>query len=317
MKRPVITFVLSIIPVVSGAAETLLIADKAADVLLFFDTETRRVTHSVPVGGNPHEVVVTLDGRFAITSNPGSNTISFVDLRTREEVDRLESPSFRFPHGMAIHPSGRTLYLTSEQEKLLLSIDLAKREIVAEVSTEMGGSHMVVLSPDGERAYIANRESGTVSLWKTSMPGSIQHSDAGSGAEGIALSHDGRWLLVANRNDNDLHVFKASDLSLENKIAVGPGPVRVAIAPDDRRAFVTHRASAQVYVIDLGAGKVEAKIPVGEGPGGMAFGSTGERLYVANTSEGTVSTLDLTTMKVLSTDDAGEGPDGMWVVAAR
>ena len=138
---------------------------------------------------------------------------------------------------MAVHPNGETLYLTSEQKKLLLSIDLMRREVVSQVSTGMSGSHMVVLSPDGDRAYITNRESGTVSLLKTASPESIQHADAGDGAEGMALSHDGRWLLVANRNDNDLYMFDASDLSLEARITVGSGPVRVAIAPDDRARF--------------------------------------------------------------------------------
>ena len=54
-----------------------------------------------------------------------------------------------------------------------------------------------------------------MSLWKTGSQKSIDHAEAGNGAEGIALSHDERWLLVANRNDNDLHLFAASDLSLE------------------------------------------------------------------------------------------------------
>ena len=311
--RTVLAAMWSILLMTSVSAETLLIADKSADALLFFDTDERKVTHSVPVGGNPHEVVLTRDGRFAITSNPGSNTLSFVDFQKREEVHRLESPLFSFPHGMAVHPNGKTLYLTSERKKLLISIDPMTCEVVSEFSTGMGGSHMVVLSPDGTRAYITNRESGTVSLWETAAPHSIQHADAGSGAEGIALTHDGRWLLVANRNDNDLHLFDASDLSLQKRIPVGAGPVRVAVAPDDRRAFVTHRASAQVHVIDLEATKVVAEIPVGEGPGGMAFGSKGERLYVANTNEGTVSILDLGSLKILSTHDAGEGPDGMLV----
>ena len=314
MKQTVLAIAWSIALPASLSAETLLIADKSADALLYFDTDALRVTHSVPVGGNPHEVVITRDGRFAITSNSRSNTVSVVDLQKHEEVGRLESPLFRYPHGMAVHPNGETLYLTSEQKKLLLSIDLMRREVVSQVSTGMSGSHMVVLSPDGDRAYITNRESGTVSLLKTASPESIQHADAGDGAEGMALSHDGRWLLVANRNDNDLYMFDASDLSLEARITVGSGPVRVAIAPDDRRAFVTHRASAQVHVIDLGARKVTAKIPVGEGPGGMAFGSKGERLYVANTSEGTVSILDLDTLKITSTHDAGEGPDGLLII---
>ena len=300
MPRTVLAITLSAAFSAGALSETLLIADKSSDALLYFDTASLEVTRTVPVGGNPHEVVVTRGGRYAITSNSRSNTISIVDLAKGEEVDRLASPRFQYPHGMALHPNGLWLYLTNEQTERIFTIDLEERRIVDEVSTGMGGSHMVVLTADGARAYIANREAGTVSLWKTASPKSIVHAEAGTGAEGIALSHDERWLLVANRNDNDLHLFDASDLSLEAKIALGEGPVRVAVAPDDRHAFVTHRASAQVYVIDLSARKVTAKIAVGEGPGGMAFDVAGTRLFVANTSAGTVSVLDLETLTLIA-----------------
>ena len=316
MLRTVLAIALSLVCSHGVFSETLLIADKAAGALLYFDTASLEVTRAVPVGGNPHEVVVTRDGRYAITSNSRSNTISIVDLSKGKEVDRLASARFQYPHGMALHPNGLWLYLTNEQTRHVFTIDLEKRQIVDELSTGMGGSHMVVLTADGARAYIANRESGTVSLWKTASQKSIAHAEAGSGAEGIALSHDERWLLVANRNDNNLHLFSTTaGLSLEAEIAVGEGPVRVAVSPDDRRAFVTHRASAQVYVIDLATRKVTAKIAVGEGPGGMAFDGAGGRLFVANTSAGTVSVLDLETLKVLSTPDAGKGPDGLWVTS--
>lgn len=317
MTKPIGRKILPALMCIASAAglpaETLLIADKTANTLVYFDTDTRQVTHSVPVGANPHEVVVTRDGRFAITSNSRSNTVSVVDLQKHEEVERLESPLFQYPHGMAVHPNGETLYLTSERNRLLLTIDLTTRRVAAEVPTGMDGSHMVVLSPGGERAYLANRESGTVSLIETGDPSSIHHATAGDGAEGMALSHDGRRLVVANRNDNDLYLFDGSDLRLEGTIPLGEGPVRVAIAPDDRRAFVTHRASAQVHVVDLMSRTVTAKIAVGEGPGGMAFDSKGALLYVANTSAGTISVVDLATSAVDATHVAGEGPDGMWV----
>ena len=96
-----------------------------------------------------------------ITSNSRSNTVSIVDLAKGEEVHRLESSRFQYPHGMALHPNGVWLYLTNEQTQHVFTIDLEKRQIVDELSTGMGGSHMVVLTADGARAYIANRESGT------------------------------------------------------------------------------------------------------------------------------------------------------------
>ena len=148
-------------------AETVLIADKDGDALLVFDTASGRVERSVPVGGNPHEVVATADGRLAFTANARSNTVSVVNLHEGKEIKRLASPLFQYPHGMAIHPDGKTLYLTSEQNRLLLLIDIERLEIKGQVTTGKDGSHMVVLSPRGEWAYIADRGSATVTVIDT------------------------------------------------------------------------------------------------------------------------------------------------------
>ena len=58
----------------TAAAQTLLIADRDGDAVLVFGTATGRVVRTVPVGGNPHEVVATTDGRLAFTANSRSNT---------------------------------------------------------------------------------------------------------------------------------------------------------------------------------------------------------------------------------------------------
>ncbi len=241
-----------------SSAETLIIADKLADVLLYFDTDSGQVTRSIPVGPNPHEVVVTLDGRMVLSANSRSNSVSVVDLATGSELKRLTSPLLKYPHGLAIHPNGETIYLTSEQKQLLVSIDVGTLEITGSTSTDMEGSHMVVLSPEGDRAYTTNRESGTVSMFQTHDLAAIQHSPAGDGVEGIALSPDGRWLVVANRHDNDVMVFDASNLELSGRIPVGKGPVRVAFSPEGRWVLVSHRLSDEVAVLDLTEREVKA-----------------------------------------------------------
>ncbi len=297
-----------------SAAETLLIADKVGNVLLYFDTDTRQVTRSVPVGVNPHEVVVTPDGRRAFTANSRSNTVSVVDLEAGKEVKRLESPHFRYPHGMAVHPNGEIVYLTSEQKRLLLLLDVNRLEVADEVSTDREGSHMVVLSPEGDRAYISDRGSASVTMLETGNLEQIQHSPAGDGAEGIALSPDGRWLVVANRHDNDLHIFDAPSLRPSGKIPVGEGPVRAAFSPDGRWVLISHRASDQVYVLDFAERKIKARLKVGQEPGGIVFLPDGKKAFVANTGEGTLSVLDMQTLTVGETYPAGEGPDGMALV---
>lgn len=292
-------------------AETVLVADKDGDALLVFDTAAGRLVRSIPVGGNPHEVVATADGRLAFTANSRSNTVSAVDLREGKEIKRLASPLFQYPHGMAIHPDGKTLYLTSEQNRLLLLIDIASLEIKGQVATEKEGSHMVVLSPKGEWAYVADRGSAAVTVIDTRKLAVVEHLPAGDGVEGIALSSDGRRLLVGNRKANDIQLFDAPGRRSLARIPVAADPVRVAISPDGRRALVPHRGSSEVHLIDLARRTVLGRVRTGKEPGGALFLPGGKQAIVANTGEGTLAILDLEQLAVRSTHPAGKGPDGL------
>lgn len=294
-----------------AAADTILIADKDGDVLLVFDTAAAKVVRSIPVGGNPHEVVATADGRLAFTANSRSNTVSVVDLAQGKEIKRLASPLLAYPHGMAIHPDGKTLYLTSEQNQLLHLLDIASLELKGQVKTGKEGSHMVVLSPKGEWAYIADRGSATVTVVDTRKLTVETHIPAGEGVEGIALSGDGKWLLAGNRKASEIQLFDAPNRVSVARLKVAEDPVRVTISRDGTRALVPHRGSDEVHLIDLTTRAVLARAKTGKGPGGALFLPGGKRALVANTGEGTISILDLDPFRVTSTHPAGKGPDGL------
>jgi YVTN family beta-propeller protein len=295
----------------SARTETVLVADKDGDALLVFDTARGAVVKSIPTGGNPHEVVATADGRLAFTGNSRSNTVSVIDLAQGKEIKRLSTPLFQYPHGMAIHPDGKTLYLTSEQNRLLLLIDVEKLEIRGQIPTGKDGSHMVVLSPRGHRAYVSDRGSAAVTVFDTAKGAVLEHVPAGDGVEGIALSPDGKWLLVGNRTANDIQLFDAVTLKSVARIPVAADPVRVAISADGKRALVPHRRSSEVWLIDLGKRAVIGKVKTGKEPGGALFLPGGKQAIVANTGEGTISIVDLDPFAVKSTHPAGKGPDGM------
>jgi len=295
----------------AGAAETLLIADGVTHQLVFLDTDSGRIIRSVRVADGAHEVVVTRDGRLAIVASPGSNTITIVDVATGAERKRLTSDLFGFPHGLAVHPDGRTVYLTSEEKQLLLAIDVESLEISKQLATGMEGSHMVVLSPDGSRAYVTDRGSARVTVVDTGRWAVVTHVPAGDGVEGIGLTPDGRLLIVANRNEDNVHFIDTASLKPTGTLSVGDGPVRVACSPDNQLALVSHRTSGDVHVVDLATRKVSARIDVGTGAGGMAFSADGRKAFVSSADKGTVSVIDLETMKVIAVHTTGKRPDGM------
>src|ERR1700722_205664 len=151
----------------------LVVANQREHTALLIDPETRQELLKVSVGVNGHEVAVSPDSRFAFVpiygnagvGRPGTDgtTIDIVDLRERKLSATIDLGKPLRPHRAEFGPDG-LLYVTAELDKAVSVIDPATRKVVAAIPTGAIESHMIVISPDGQRAYTANVGAGSVSV---------------------------------------------------------------------------------------------------------------------------------------------------------
>ena len=184
----------------------------------------------------------------------------------------------------------------------------------------------VVVSPDGQRLYVANTGSNTVSVINTATgqridatPSNIFSTDisVGSSPGALAVSADGKRLYVANTGSGTVSVintdtYQRIDANPSNifstDITVGSSPSALALGADGR-LYVANRGSNTVSVINTAtntAGRHQPQysgtqsISVGSSPSALVMGPDG-RLYVANTGSGTVSVINTSGYGVANT----------------
>jgi len=77
-------------------------------------------------------------------------------------------------------PDGKRAYFTAGQTGYVVEVDTATNKVIRGIPTHGKISHMVLVSPDGQRIYTANITSQNVSvidrqtgntLWSTAIPG--------------------------------------------------------------------------------------------------------------------------------------------------
>jgi YVTN family beta-propeller protein len=130
----------------------------------------------------------------------------------------------------------------------------------------------VQVSPDDRSVWVANPETGTVTVIDTA---------------------------------GDNHRRLAS-------IAVGAEPRNLALSPDGRRAVVSNAGSGTLSVIDTGSYQVLRTVAVGTEPYGVAYTPNGRHIYVANARSNSVTVLDAQTYATVKTlDDVGAEPRGL------
>ncbi|MBC7986097.1 MAG: YncE family protein [Sphingomonadaceae bacterium] len=296
-----------------AAADTLIVGNKGEASVSLIDLETGRERARIETGEQPHEVAVSPDGRQAAVVSYAGTTVDIIDIARAEKVDTIDLAPNAAPHGIVWTRDNR-LIVTTEDSGTLTIVDMASRAMHA-IPTGQEGSHMVAVSPDLARAYVANVGSGTVTVIDLAERRKITDLAVGEAAEGIALTPDGRELWVADRDGAKVVVFDTASLERVAEIAVGQTPIRVAISPDGRTAVTSNYAEGTLTLIDVASHQVRrTQTVLGNAETQqvtIVFSPDGARLYVAQTAPGFIVEIDLAEGELLGLLGAGAGSDGL------
>lgn len=244
MIRPVVVpaLLLGALATVSAAAlaadGTLLVANRSGGSVSLIDLPTNTEIARLPIGPViPHEMAVSPDGRLAITGeygtadNPGRHLV-VIDVAAAEIVSRIDLGPDSRPHSMLFLSDNRRVVATMEQSDLLALVDIVEGEVLRTWPTGGRDGHMVRLSPDDSRAYVASRGGeGTLSvIWldEDRPPAVIA---TGAGAEGISVSPDGAEIWVANRDAQTISIVDADTLEVTATIE-SPATNRIEFLPN-------------------------------------------------------------------------------------
>ncbi|WP_182912081.1 cytochrome D1 domain-containing protein [Sphingomonas cavernae] len=296
-----------------GRSETLIIGNKGEDTVSFVTLETGKERARVPTARMPHEVAISPDGTQAAVVAYGGTTIDIFEVSSGERVKRLDiSPNAR-PHGLIWLRDGR-LIATTEGSKSVTIAD-PRNGMVGAIATDQEGSHMVAVSTDGSRAYVANIGSGTVSVLDINARTKIADIAVGGRPEGIALSADGKELWVGDLSAPRVQVVDTATLKPVASVAVDPVAIRVAISPDGKSVVTSNVKAGTLTEIDRVSRKVRRTISVSGSQEAaqvtILFSRDGSRLYAAETGRDQIAEIDMATGKVVRRIAAGKNGDGL------
>lgn len=152
----------------AGESGTLVVLNKSDATASLVDLGKNKVVATVATGVGPHEVTVSPDGKLAVVCNYGTreeegSSLTVIDVPAGRAVKTISLGEYRRPHGIAWVPGKRSVVaVTAEDNQALLTVDVEKGEVTKSIPTGQEVSHMVVVSPDGSRAFVANIGSGSI-----------------------------------------------------------------------------------------------------------------------------------------------------------
>jgi YVTN family beta-propeller protein len=302
----------------------LVVANQREHTTLLVDPETREQLAKVSVGVNGHEVAVSPDSRFAFVpiygnsgvGKPGTDgaTIDIVDLHDRKLSATIDLGKPLRPHRAEFGPDG-LLYVTAELAKAVDVIDPATRKVIAEIPTGAIESHMLVISPDGQRAYTANVGAGSVSVLNLKQRTLVTVIPIAQTVQRISISPDGKRVFTHDQGTPRIAVIDTTANKVASWIPL-PATVYSSSPTADGHKLLAASPSGKIFVIDLASAKIEESFDIPPSNGELLLAPDGKFAFVSCPQAGTIEVLDVPGHKLLQPIKLTPGVDGLaWASA--
>src|SRR5579862_3281713 len=189
---------------------------------------------------SPGDLAVSPDGRWALTANRGSASVSLVDLR--EGKVAAEVAVGRHPYG--IDWRGGVGIVANFRDDTVTLLDVAPPKLAVTATVPVGNEPRgALLSRDGSSAYVVVSGDNAVDVVDLVSRRVAARIPAGTEPWFAALSPDGSLLVVGNARSGDVSLLDPAARKVVATVPLaGRNLRRIAIDPQAGAAYVAHIA---------------------------------------------------------------------------
>ncbi len=296
-----------------GLRGTLIVLNKQGHDANFIDLASGERLATLPTGRGPHELVVTDDGRWAISTDyGGGNSLTVFDVKNLRVERTIDLRRYPRPHGILLMPGEQEVIVTSEASSTLIVVNFHTGEIKLAISTRRNSAHMVAVSADGRTAFTSNGGSDTVSVVDVGSSDYVKSIDVPDSPEAITTNKSGSEIWVGSNTDEVVSVISSQDESLVAQWSGFAWPYRILLTNDERYAVVPDLRKNNVRFFNAQSKTELGTLDLpGTRPEGVTLYSDDLTVFLSLSGQNKVLVIDIVKRKVLGEYKTGDSPDGI------
>jgi YVTN family beta-propeller protein len=300
---------------IQGLSGTLVVTNKTPSTATIIDVATGKALATLPTGKNPHEVVISRDGRTAVVTDYGTGsapTLTVIDVPGKRVARTISLGQYTAPHGIAYLPGDSLVIVTSERTNNVVIVAVGAGEIRKVIPTNQRGSHMVGVTADGRRAWTGNIGDNSVSELDLVAGTFVRSIPVPNQPEAINVTPDGREVWVGSNQTGKVSVVDPATASVTTVAEGVSWPYRVLFTPDRSTVVLPDLRNHEVRFLERATRRELSRLSLpGAGPQGVAITPDGRYLLESLSTQARVVVIEMRTRAVVGHIPAGETPDGV------
>jgi YVTN family beta-propeller protein len=276
------------------------------------DMPTRQVIKTIPVGKEPHHLMLTPDQKTLLIANAAGNDVALMNPTTGEMTGRI--PNIIDPYQIGYSPNHK--WFVANGNRLdrvdIYAADGANLKLVKTVKLAKTPSH-IAFTADSKIAFITLQDSNELAAIDLDTQNVLWTMHTGKVPAGLWMTPGDQYLLVGITGEDYVQVIDWKNRKEVKRIATGKGAHNFRPLGDKKHVFVSNRIASTISLINMQTlEKVGDITGLPAGPDDMEITPDGKTLWVTLRFSKKVGVIDIPTMKLMTVIPVGKSPHGVF-----
>ena len=306
--------VLACLAHLSAARADMVVVLNSEDASYSLLSRSKRVEiRRLPVGREPHHLVLSPDGKEVVISSTVTNELVMLDAQTGERRSAVRN--IVDPYHLGFSPDGKWFVTAAYR---LDHVDIYRADgfkLASRIFVDGLPSHLA-FDNESTTVFVTLQQSGRLVAFDLATQAIKWTVPVGKAPAGIVMLPDGKRLLVALTGEDSFVVVDPAKGGIAGRVRTGDGAHNFWPRGDGRHYFLSNRVASTVSLVDTQEMKVTGEINVPGGPDDMDITPDGKELWVTQRFHRRVAVIDIEQMKVVASINVGKSPHGLMILRA-
>ena len=276
------------------------------------DMPTRKVIKTVPVGKEPHHLMLTPDQRTLLVANAAGNDLTLMNPVSGELIGKI--PDIIDPYQIGYSPNHKWFIANGNRLDRVDVYSAQGVDLKLAKSIKLGKtpSH-VAFTADSKTAFITLQDSNELAAIDLDTQTVTWKMPTGKVPAGLWMTPGDQYLLIGITGEDYVQVIDWKNRKEVKRITTGKGAHNFRPLGDKKHVFLSNRIASTISLINMQTLEKLGDITgLPAGPDDMEITPDGKTLWVTLRFSKKVGVIDIPSMKLLTVIPVGKSPHGVF-----